>query len=200
MVPSKENDVFAIRTCKTAFRSLAFLLALALASNAGAATAEQKRADVRKESADVLKGLYAASPSARKVIERSAGYATFRNIGIRLGVAGGGRGNGLAVDRTDGKETFMRFVEVQAGVGAGIKKYDLVFVFENRAALEAFVTQGWEYGGQATAALKVGGEGKAYSGAVSVSPGVWLYQVTSGGLAAELTVKGSRYYKDKSLN
>jgi hypothetical protein len=46
----------------------------------------------------------------------------------------------------------------------------------------------------------VRGEGKAYSGAVSVSPGVWLYQLTSGGLAAEITVKGSKYYKDKSLN
>lgn len=167
---------------------------------AAAPTQSEKRAEIRKESQAVLERLYAASPSAQGAIEHSAGYATFRNIGIRLGVAGGGRGNGLAVDRATGKEVFMRFLEVQAGLGAGIKKYDLVFVFENQAALADFVDKGWEYGGQATAAAKRGDRGKAYSGAVSVSPGVWLYQLTSSGLAVEVTIKGTKYFKDDKLN
>ena len=190
----------AIRSLTPLLWALPVLLASALAAPVAAATNDEKRAEVRQESRQALERLYAASPSARRTVEKAAGHATFHNVGIRLGVAGGGRGNGLAVDRSTGKEVFMRFVEVQAGVGAGIKKYDLVFVFETREALQAFITQGWEYGGQATAAAKVRGEGKAYSGAVSVSPGVWLYQITSGGLAAEITVKGSKYYPDKSLN
>ena len=37
-------------------------------------------------------------------------------------------------------------------------------------------------------------------GAVSVSPGVWLYQLTDDGLALEATVKGAKYYKDDALN
>ena len=190
----------AIRSLTPLLWALPVLLASALAAPVAAATNDEKRAEVRQESRQALERLYAASPSARRTVEKAAGHATFHNVGIRLGVAGGGRGNGLAVDRSTGKEVFMRFVEVQAGVGAGIKKYDLVFVFETREALQAFITQGWEYGGQATAAAMVRGEGKAYSGAVSVSPGVWLYQITSGGLAAEITVKGSKYYPDKSLN
>ena len=40
----------------------------------------------------------------------------------------------------------------------------------------------------------------AFQGAIAVSPGVWLYQITGDGLALELTVKGTKYYKDSDLN
>jgi hypothetical protein len=40
----------------------------------------------------------------------------------------------------------------------------------------------------------------AYQGAVSVSPGVWLYQITGDRLALELTAKGTKYDKDSDLN
>ncbi len=43
-------------------------------------------------------------------------------------------------------------------------------------------------------------KGAAVAGAISVSPGVWLYQMTKDGLALELTVKGTKYYKDDDLN
>ena len=35
---------------------------------------------------------------------------------------------------------------------------------------------------------------------MAVSPGVWVYQLTDDGLAAELTAKGTKYYKDGDLN
>jgi hypothetical protein len=38
------------------------------------------------------------------------------------------------------------------------------------------------------------------TGAVSVAPGVWMYQLTDTGLAAEITGKGTKYYKDSDLN
>ena len=55
-------------------------------------------------------------------------------------------------------------------------------------------------GAQATAAATTGDQGVAYQGAAAVSPGVWLYQLTDKGLAAEVTVKGTKYYKDDDLN
>jgi hypothetical protein len=73
-------------------------------------------------------------------------------------------------------------------------------VFETGAALNSFINSGWEFGGQATAAAKAGDQGGAYQGAISVSPGVWLYQLTDKGLALELTAKGTKYYKDDELN
>lgn len=185
----------------SALARIALILLLAgVSAFAVAKTDDETRAKIREQSKEALARLYQASPSAKGAIERSAGYATFSNWGLKLGIAGGGQGKGLAVTRPAGKETFMRFVEVQAGLGIGIKKFDLIFVFENQQSLNDFINKGWEYSGQATAAAKSGDKGKAYNGAVSVSPGVWLYQLTEKGLAAELTVKGSKYYKDKSLN
>jgi hypothetical protein len=35
---------------------------------------------------------------------------------------------------------------------------------------------------------------------ISVSPGVWLYQVSGDSLAVELTAKGTKYYQDSELN
>ena len=161
---------------------------------------DEDRAKVRKQSSEALTRLYAAQPSARSVIAASAGYATFSRVGVTLGVVGGGAGKGLVVTVPGKKETFMRFVEGSAGVGLGIKKYDVIFVFQNAAVLNEFVTKGWEAGGQVTAAAKVDDKGKAVEGAVSVSPGVWVYQVTGKGLAAELGIKGTKYYADKDLN
>lgn len=62
------------------------------------------------------------------------------------------------------------------------------------------VNSGWEFGGQATAAVKNGDKGGAMEGAVSVSDGVWMYQLTDKGLALELTAKSTKYYKDDELN
>ena len=66
--------------------------------------------------------------------------------------------------------------------------------------LTDFINSGWEFGGQTTAAAKLGDEGGAFAGAMSVSPGVWIYQMTEDGLALELTAKGTKYYKDDDLN
>jgi len=161
---------------------------------------DEARAKIEKTSAAVLDRLYAANPSARSAISRSKGYATFSRWGLTLGAVGGSIGKGLAVTKPSGKKTYMRFVEGSAGLGLGIKKYDLIFVFQTDKAFSDFVNNGWEAGGQATAAAKHGAKGGAVEGAAVVSPGVWVYQVTDKGLAAEVGIKGTKYYKDKSLN
>ena len=96
---------------------------------------DKERTDVRKASTSTLNALYTAVPASRKVVEASAGYATFSNFGMKILVAGSGSG-----------------------------------------------------------------KGDAYQGAISVSPGVWVYQLTDKGVALELTAKGTKYYKDDDLN
>ena len=54
----------------------------------------------------------------------------------------------------------MKMVEVQAGLGLGIKEFRLVWVFETAEALDQFWTSGWELGGQGTAGAKVGETGE----------------------------------------
>jgi lipid-binding SYLF domain-containing protein len=91
-------------------------------------------------------------------------------------------------------------VEVQAGLGMGVKKFRLVWVFQTEEALSSFINSGWELGSQATAAAQYDDKGVGMAGAVVISKGVWLYQLTDDGLAAELTAKGTKYYKDDDLN
>jgi lipid-binding SYLF domain-containing protein len=164
------------------------------------ASKEQNRAEVRKMANDTLSRLYKIQPSARKAVGNATGYAVFSNFGMKIFFAGGGSGKGIAVNNKTKKETFMKMVEVQAGLGLGVKKFRLVWVFENQKVLDQFINSGWEFGGQATAAAQASGQGGAFAGAMSVSPGVWLYQLTDDGLALELTAKGTKYYKDDELN
>jgi len=161
---------------------------------------DKERVDVRKAADQALAAVYKLQPGARKAVEGAAGYAAFSNFGMKVLVAGSGTGKGIAVDNKSKAVTYMKMAGVQAGVGFGVKKFHLVFVFDTKDALDKFVNAGWEIGGQATASAKSGDKGTAYQGAVSVSPGVWLYQVSGDSLALELTAKGTRYYKDSDLN
>jgi len=160
----------------------------------------EAQAKIRNTAQSILNKLYSMNPKAKAAIEKSAGYAVFSNFGMKILVAGGGSGKGIAVNRKTKKEVFMKMAEIQAGLGFGVKKFQLVWVFEAEAALNNFVNSGWEIGGQATAAATTGDKGAAYQGAVSVAPGIWLYQMTDKGLALELTAKGTKYYKDNDLN
>ncbi|HSQ79924.1 MAG TPA: YSC84-related protein [Casimicrobiaceae bacterium] len=179
---------------------LAMAFALAAPGIAIGADKAKEQAEVRKAAQNALAGLYRVQPSARKAVESAAGYAAFSNFGMKILVAGGGSGEGIAVNNKTKATTYMKMAEVQAGLGFGVKKFQMVWVFENESALNNFVNSGWEFGAQATAAAKSGEKGSAYQGALSVSPGVWLYQITDKGLALELTAKGTKYYKDSDLN
>jgi len=186
-------------------RAIAVFLALLLASVPSFAAdkndkAEKQRQEIQKMERDVLAKLYAAQPAAKAAVEKAAGYAVFTNFGMKILVAGTGSGKGVAVDRKSGQRTYMRMGELQAGVGIGVKKFQVVFVFESADKLNAFINQGWEFGAQTTAAATTGEQGAALAGAMSVQPGVWMYQMTDKGLAVEATVKGTKYWKDEDLN
>ena len=161
---------------------------------------KQEKADIRKMVNETLNKLYRLQPGAKSAISKSEGYAVFNNFGMKIFVAGSGSGKGILFDKKNNKEIFMKMIEAQAGLGIGVKKFSVVFVFDKYKNVDSFANSGWEFGGQASAAAKMGEEGGAYAGAMSVSPGVWMYQMTGDGLALELTGKGTKYYKDKDLN
>ena len=180
--------------------TLALGVALTPLSAVADSKADKERAEIRKTATETLSLLYKTNPSLKASIGKAAGYAAFSNLSVKIFTAGGGTGKGLAVNNRSKKETFMRMAEVQAGLGVGVKTFRIVFVFETDQALNNFIEQGWEFGGQATAAATTGSEGAGLQGAVSVSPGVWMFQLTDQGIAAEVTGKGTKYWKDDALN
>jgi len=179
---------------------LCAVAALAVGVSSAKDTPDQKRDKTRKMASAVLNELYKLQPGSREAIQKSAGYAVFDNMGTNLLLLSTARGSGVAVNSKTKQETFMKMVELQAGLGMGVKKFRVIFVFDNQKALNSFVNSGWEFGGQTTAAAKTGDKGGSMSGAASVSDGVWMYQLTDKGLAAEITAKSTKYYKDDDLN
>ena len=163
-------------------------------------TNEQKRDNIRKMASETLDQLYKLQPDSKAAIQKSAGYAVFDNMGVHVLLVSSAHGSGTAVNTKTRQYTYMKMISAGAGLGMGVKDYRVVFVFENPKALQNFVNSGWQASTDADAAAKGKKQGAAYSGAVAVAPGVWVYQITKEGLALQLTLQGTKYYKDDALN
>jgi lipid-binding SYLF domain-containing protein len=161
---------------------------------------EENRQKIRKMAAQTLQDLYKLQPAAKTAVQKSAGYAVFNNTGTNLLLLSTARGAGIAVDSKTKQDTFMKMVSAGGGLGIGVKDYRVIFIFENAKALDDFLNSGWSGSAQADAAAKAGEKGGAYSGAEEISPGVWVYQITKNGLALQVTLQGTKYYKDDDLN
>ena len=160
----------------------------------------QGRHQVREMAQDALAALYETAPGTRRAIDGAAGYAVFSTFGVKLFFAGGTTGKGMVVNKRTQRQTFMKMVQVQGGLGFGVNQNRLIFVFTTEKALRTFIDQGWEFGGQANLSAMAGGKGGMLSGAAAVAPGVYLYQLTDTGLSATLTVSGTKFFKDADLN
>jgi lipid-binding SYLF domain-containing protein len=173
------------------------LLTMAVNSHPESKEEQQKKVEMAQQS---LQQLYQAQPLAKAAVKNAAGYAVFSDMGVKILFAGSGNGQGVAVNNKTNQQTFMKMVELQAGLGFGIKKFRNIFVFETEKAMNSFVNSGWQFGGQATAAAKTATSGGAMAGAAQVDDGVWLYQITEKGLEVSVTATGAKYYKNDSLN
>ena len=161
---------------------------------------DEQRASVREMANQTLAQLYQANPNARRAIRNAAGYAVFSDFGMKIIFFGGAKGEGIAVNNATQQGTFMKMVQLQPGLGLGANKFRLVFVFDTPEVFNTFVTSGWQFGANVMAAAKSRTGGGAFSGAVSVSPGVHLYQLTEKGLIVGVSITGAKYYKDDELN
>ena len=180
---------------------LTLLMALSFGVQAqDESTVIQTRNEIREATQDALATLYEFQPSARYAIDHAAGYGVFSATGIKLLFAGGRQGRGMVVNNRTHRQTFMRMIGVQAGLGLGIARTRLIFVFETQSALQNFINQGWEFGASGSLAAVASGEGAGFAGAVSVAPGVFVFQLTETGLAAQITATGTRFFKDDALN
>jgi hypothetical protein len=73
---------------------------------------EQEKKEIRQKSKEILAQLYKAQPNAKTSINKAAGYAVFSNFGMKIFVAGSGKGKGVAVDNKTKKEVFMDMLEL----------------------------------------------------------------------------------------
>jgi lipid-binding SYLF domain-containing protein len=186
-------------SCVAAVIILAMLCA-AGPSRVAAESVQEKREDIRQLADDTLSQLYQMLPGAREAVRDSAGYGVFSDRGLKIFMFGSGLGKGVVINSATKKATYMVLGEVQAGLGFGISKFRQVFIFLTRESLNNFINTGIELGAQMTGAAQGGGQGGSISGAINVAPGVFVFQLTEAGLAAELGITGAKYFKDNELN
>ena len=82
----------------------------------------------------------------------------------------------------------------------GIKDFGGIFILDTQSAFDQFINRGWETSGQADATGKLREKGSSTETAGTIAPGLRLYQLTENGLALQITIQGTKYWKDRDLN
>ena len=159
----------------------------------------EKRATIESMRQNVLADIYKLKPELRSQVNSAPGYAVFSNVNINLIFFSAGSGYGQVINNSSGHKTYMKMGEAGLGFGAGAKDFRALFIFKSKAAMDRFVNTGWIFGAQADAAAKAGDKGGALA-AEAVADDISVYQLTENGLALQATIKGTKYWKDDSLN
>ena len=196
------------------------LLAPACRTPRGGSVAE-KRAHVRQMRDETLASFYRANPALRQQVASAPGYAVFTNVSVKIFVVATGKGYGVVHDRKTGRDTFMRMFQAGGGIGMGLMDLRALFIFHDRTALRNFIEFGLQVGGQAEVAATVGDVGVAAGTQASASvsgaagsaggrgggaiaegagEGYSIFRLTEAGAAASATLKGTKFWKDGSLN
>ena len=162
-------------------------------------TPQDKRKAILDMKKETLSELYKVRPLARSQIKKAPGYAVFSDANINIIFASFGGGYGVVRNNKNGKHTYMKMGELGIGLGIGAKDFRAIFIFHDHQTMNRFIDSGWEFGGHADAAAKASDKGAAVGGEVLVD-NITVYQLTESGLALQATVKGTKYWKDDSLN
>lgn len=162
-------------------------------------TPVEKRQSILSMKNEVLSELYKIKPDVKHQISNAPGYAVFSNANVNVIFASFGGGFGVVRNNKTGKYTYMKMGEVGIGLGLGVKDFRVVFVFHTTRSMNNFVENGWAFGAQADAAAKADDKGAAVGGEITVD-NITIYQITEKGLALQATIKGTKYWKDSSLN
>ena len=160
-------------------------------------TPEEIRARVDGMAFDTLDRLFADDPEANLLFDSGHGYAVFEVRQVSLTVVAG-YGYGLAVSHDGSRRIYMKMasagVEVSKGVGGFVSQW--VVLFQDEAALDAFVTEGFDASAEASGTL---GKERAELG-TRYRQGVAFYRVTEGGLRLAASLSGTRFWPDDGLN
>lgn len=149
------------------------------------------------------------SQIARPYFDSAYGYAVFPTIGKGGAGVGGALGKGYVYERGKlvGESTM---VQLSAGLQLGGQAYSQVVFFENKAALDEFTKEGFEFSADASAvALTLGASAEAGTKGVSAGAsithehgktvaqyhkGMAVLTLAKGGLMYQAALAGQKYF------
>jgi len=160
-------------------------------------TPEEIRARVDRMAYDTLDRLFSQDPEAHLLFDSGYGYAVFEVRQVSMTVLAG-YGYGVAQSNDDSRRIYMKMVsggvEVSKGVGGFASQW--VVLYEDQAAFDAFVTEGFDASAETSGTL---GSERAELGA-RYRQGIAFYRVTEGGLRLAASLSGTKFWADDALN
>jgi lipid-binding SYLF domain-containing protein len=158
----------------------------------GCSTVPKKESDRERLSANVnatYKGMNADDPTLRGVIEHSAGYAVFPNVGKGGFIAGAAYGHGQVFDSSGKFVGYSDIKQGTVGAQAGAQTFDELIIFKDRAAMDKF-TSG-QYALSANYSAVVLKAQKADS--ANFNDGVLVLVRPEGGAMLEASIGGQKF-------
>ena len=156
---------------------------------------ESKRVKIDEVAEETLQELFSKNANAKALYDKAIGWAVFDNTKVAFGISGGG-GNGVAASKTSGKKAYMKMGTGGVGLGIGVNKYQVVFLFQDEKTLKNFIESGWQADAGATASA-----GKhAADAKTNFVNGLAIYQLTEKGLMANADIAGTKYWLNDKLN
>lgn len=186
-------------TLRTTLALTAVLASLVGCATPSGETAADRRASTLSMRDSALAELYRTQPGARSVIETSAGYAVFETIAMGVGV-GGSNGYGVVEDRATGQRTFMRMSSGGLNLGVSAKEGKLILAFKDKATLDRFTRETFEWGSDAASGVKGTSSGGMNEAAGAATKSITAYQLTDTGFALTANLAGTKFWPDKSMN
>jgi lipid-binding SYLF domain-containing protein len=158
----------------------------------GCSTVPKKESDRERLTANVnasYKGMLADDNTLRGVIDHSAGYAVFPNVGKGGFIAGAAYGHGQVFDSA-GK--FLGYSDIKQGtVGAqaGAQTFDELIIFKDRAALDKFTSGQYALSANYSAVVLKAQKADA----ANFNDGVLVIVRPEGGAMLEASIGGQKF-------
>jgi hypothetical protein len=172
--------------------ALAIVLVVIMTACAGGlvGSKEKKLAYFNSLEQDTLARLVKEQPKAEQELTASVGYLVAEQDVVKVPMVGWASGAGVAVEKANGKRTYLRIPELQFGVGWGGRVEKIVLVFQDLKKFRDLADGKWHAGVEAEAAAKAGDVGVAGSGGSTdlLKKGFSTYVLTDAGISGTATV------------
>ncbi len=159
------------------------------------AKAEENRSEIDAMAKATLEELFEKNADSKENYDKAYGYAVFAETEAKL-MLSTSNGRGVARKKDGGEPIYMRMASAGVGVGFGVQRVRVVFLFETQKRFDSFVTKGWD--GDASASAAAGTAGANVK--ASFTDGMVTYQFTKAGLIAQAGLKGTKIWKPDKLN
>lgn len=145
------------------------------------------KADLQQQANSTLAMMMQRDSGLQGMLERSAGYAVFPNIGKGGLVAGAAYGRGVLYQRGQ-PIGYVDLSQGSLGLQAGAQAFSELIVFETDANVQRIRGGSYSLGGNVSAVALTAGA----AASTTFRDGVAVFVVPKGGAMAELSVSGQK--------